>query len=737
MKSNKVSISSRQMSLTAPIDRWDEAIPLGNGLMGVLVWGDDACIRFSLDRGDLWDLRTAKAFERPEFTFETMKKLIRRKDTKKINELFDKPYRESAYPTKLPGGRIELKFRKKTKISRFHLDMNLAQGQVDFQKGKIKTFCSATDPVCLVKIEGPEASVNIVPPAFGEKYDPKNTDSFVSSLGRMEYPAPKQGKSGNFQWTLQECAQNFKYAIVCGTKKVGHATLLAFTIRTTEDSENPVEAGKEIVMYALNSGFEVMRKPHEAWWKKFWSQSSVTLPDKDIERQYDLTQYFYGSASRKGAPPMPLQGVWTADEGTLPPWKGDYHNDLNTQLTYWAYQAANHPEEGESFLDFMWDLLPKFQEFARNFYKTNGAAIPGVMTLEGKMMGGWPQYSFSLTSGAWVAQAFHLHWRYMMDEKFLVERAYPFCSEIGRFAEAILKKDGSGKLVLPLSSSPEIHNNQLNAWLKPNSNYDLSLVRWLFGALAEMAKAMKHMVEAKRWEKVFSCLPELAVGEKGLKISPDEDLTESHRHHAHLMAIYPLGLLTMDDVEQAKVIRDSLYHLDTLGTAWWVGYSFSWLSCMAARCRMPEKALAMLETFYKGFVARNGFHLNGDFKDQGFCAFKYRPFTLEGNFAAAQAVHEMLLQSHGGIVQIFPVLPESWHDVSFNNLRAEGAFQISAERKNGKNIRVRIVAEKGGLLRLRDPFANEKVQWSRKGIKKQGHDYVCTLKSGELLEGNC
>lgn len=724
----------RQMSLTAPIDRWDEAIPLGNGLMGVLVWGDDSCIKLSLDRGDLWDLRTAKTFERPDFTFETMKTLIRKKDTQKINELFDEPYMDSAYPTKLPGGRIELKLQKKSKISKFVLDMNTAQGVVEFEKGKIKTFCSATDSVGLVSIEGLASSVKIVPPAFGEAYDPKNKDCFVSSLGRMEYPAPKKGKSGTIQWTLQECAQGFQYAIICGTRKTESGMMVAFTIRTSSDGENPVEAGKEIVTQALNRGFEAMRKPHEVWWKNFWAQSSVTLPDKDIERQYYLTQYFYGSASRKGAPPMPLQGVWTADEGTLPPWKGDYHNDLNTQLTYWAYPAANHLEEGECFLDFMWNLLPKFREFAHDFYKTDGAAIPGVMTLDGKIMGGWPQYSFSLTTGAWVAQAFHLHWRYTMDEQFLADRAYLFCAEMGQFIESMLKQDASGKFVLPLSSSPEIHDNRLEAWLKPCSNYDLSLVRWLFGALVEMAGALKKHAEKGRWKKILERLPELAVGEKGLRISTEEDLAESHRHFSHLMAIYPLGLLTMDDPQQEKTIRQSLSHLDTLGTAWWVGYSFSWLACMAARSRMPEKALNMLENFYKGFVARNGFHLNGDFKDQGFCAFKYRPFTLEGNFTAAQAVHEMLLQGSGDVLRIFPAVSSRWPEVAFDNLRAEGAWRVSAKRKDGRTVWIQIRAEKDRELRLQNPFAEARVNWSKKvQIKK---DLCrCFLRAREVLEG--
>ena len=106
----------------------------------------------------------------------------------------------------------------------------------------------------------------------------------------------------------------------------------------------------------------------------------VDLPDERLQRHYDFVKYLYGAGSRPGAPPMPLQGVWTADSGSLPPWKGDYHNDLNTQMTYMGYQAAGHFDEGACYLDFLWDRLPRFRRFAREFYGTEGAAAPGVMS---------------------------------------------------------------------------------------------------------------------------------------------------------------------------------------------------------------------------------------------------------------------------------------------------------------------------------------------------------------------
>lgn len=187
----------------------------------------------------------------------------------------------------------------------------------------------------------------------------------------------------------------------------------------------------------------------------------MQIPDPALQLHFNLVQYYYGAASRQGAPPIPLQGVWSTDNGKLPAWRGDYHHDLNTELTYWAYLNSGRFDQGMSFLDFMDSLKPVHEKFAREFFGLpTGQVVPGVMALDGKPIGSWVQYTLSPTIGAWVAQSFHLHWRYTMDKKLLTERAYPYCVSPGDALLGLLKPDAkTGKLKLPLSSSPEVHNN--------------------------------------------------------------------------------------------------------------------------------------------------------------------------------------------------------------------------------------------------------------------------------------
>ncbi|MFH1716694.1 MAG: glycoside hydrolase family 95-like protein, partial [Planctomycetota bacterium] len=215
-------------------------------------------------------------------------------------------------------------------------------------------------------------------------------------------------------------------------------------------------------------------------------------------------------------------------------------------------------------------------------------------------------------------------------------------------------------------------------------------------------------------------MPDLAIDPQSKKmlVAMDYPLKASHRHFSHLMAIHPLGLVCWENgPEDRAIIRASLADLDEKGTSQWTGYSFSWLANIAARARDGEKAEEALEIFSTAFCLRSSFHCNGDQSGTGYSNFRYRPFTLEGNFAAAAGLQEMLLQSYSGDIRVFPAIPAAWKDVSFTTLRAEGAFLVSAERREGQTRRVTIVAEKGGTCRLENPFSGSR--FNVEGIAKK------------------
>jgi hypothetical protein len=198
----------------------------------------------------------------------------------------------------------------------------------------------------------------------------------------------------------------------------------------------------------------------------------------------------------------------------------------------------------------------------------------------------------------------------------------------------------------------------------------------------------------------------LAVDDEvGLLVCPGERLETSHRHFSHLMAIHPLGLIDPADGEAAQAVIDrSLAHLDRLGPDYWCGYTYSWLASLRARAGDGAGAAETLRIFSQAFCLRNSFHANGDQTKSGLSRYHYRPFTLEGNFAAAQGVQEMLLQSHRGIIRLFPAIPAVWAEVSFRSLRAEGAVLVSAERRGGQVAWLELTAEQDRPVRVELPW---------------------------------
>jgi len=209
----------------------------------------------------------------------------------------------------------------------------------------------------------------------------------------------------------------------------------------------------------------------------------------------------------------------------------------------------------------------------------------------------------------------------------------------------------------------------------------------------------------------------------------------SHRHFSHAMAIHPLGSLNIEgDESERRTVQATLRQLDQYGGKEWVGYSFSWRAAMAARAGDSTQALRYLSDFERAFILRNGFHANGDQSGKGLSGFTYRPFTLEGNMLAMHATQEMLLQSWGGVVRVFPATPTAWTDAEFKDLRAEGGYRISARRAAGRIVSVRLEATVDGTLRLRDNFGGA-MRWNRDDAIKRGDNFEVVLKRGEALTG--
>lgn len=698
--------------------RWDEGLPLGNGMIGELIWQKDNKLRFSLDHAELWDLRPMKELHTSGFNYAWVKEQVLNDNYKAVQKIGDEPYEREPAPSKLPGAALEFEVENWGAVKQANLNIENATAEVLWENGtKLTSFVHASKPIGYFRFENINGlTINLVAPKYEGTIDKEAGGSVAGDdLARLGYKQGKITKAGQSYSYEQEGWGGFKYQVSVKWKRISAGIIEGHWAVSAHYIGKPKPKATALLLTA--QGYQQAWVSHQAWWKNFWAKSAIDLPDPILEKQWYLELYKFGSVARSNTPPISLQAVWTADNGRLPPWKGDFHHDLNTQLSYWLSYSGNHLAEGMGYLNHLDQNKARYKKYAKWYFGTDGLNVPGVTTLTGEEMGGWIQYSLSPTVSSWLAQHYYLQWRYSMDKTFLEQRAYPWFKEVARHLEQVTYLDAAGKRQLPISSSPEINDNTKSAWFLENTNYDLALMRYLFAKAAELAHELKKTDEARHYELLLSQFSDYYLSEANeLKFARDLPYNQSHRHFSHLMAIHPLGEVRWENGEKDQnIIKNTISLLEKIGPDYWCGYSYAWLGNLKTRAKDGEGAAKALKDFATAFCSTNSFHLNGDQTKSGKSKFTYRPFTLEGNFAFAAGIQEMLLHSYAGFIEVFPAVPQDWKEISFNQLRAEGAFLVSAKKEGGQVDAIHIVAEKGGKTRLKLPFRTHFYQ-TRKGV---------------------
>ena len=688
-------MNTKELRFNKTIKTWDEAIPLGNGDIGCLIWNSSDKLRFSLDKGGIWDCSNPPE-EQPDFSYSDLKNLVSTGQQGAINKKYDDCYFNPT-PTKLPAGKIIVDLGVRKNVVSV-LDFQRAEAILKVGGILVKSFVHAEYNYGLILINKKGIKVKIKNPKFGKKgrlHFKRLFKGTVQSLKNIHYDKgafyKQKDNNTEYQYFVQPTNDN-SYGIVLAKKEIQNGTLLAYTVGIGKDGDF-IESSKLLLQTALNMSYDEALAEHLRWWEAFWEKSKIDIPDKYMEKQWNFNNYLLAGCSRKGKFPMPLQGVWTADNDSLPPWKGDYHHDLNTQMSYTSYLKANHIDEGESFIDYLLDMSDAGKRFAESFYGAAGLCLPSVMDIQGHALGGWCQYALSPTNQLWLCCIMARHYYYTRNKTLLTDKLYPYMCETGKFLFGILE-EVNDKYKLPLSTSPEIHDNSLSAWLTPNSNYDLALMRAFCENMITLSNEVGENENAALWQKRLLKFDDLAVNEKNvLMLSHDESLNESHRHHSHCMSIYPLRTLRYDTPRNRKIIDSTIENLEKLGIKNWVGYSLGWMAQLYVIQKNGDKAFDMLNKFYRYFCTDNGFHSNGDYRRKTECSQRCRLFTLEANFVATDAIQEMLLYSEADGLELFPALPDSWNSAEFSGFLSYGGVTVSAKLENKKIVSFELYAK--------------------------------------------
>jgi alpha-L-fucosidase 2 len=428
-------------------------------------------------------------------------------------------------------------------------------------------------------------------------------------------------------------------------------------------------------------GPAALMNAHRAWWHRYYPASFVSIPDARLESYYWIQIYKLGAAMRADGPILDLLGPWFKET----PWPAIWWN-LNTQLTYSPLATANRLPQAESLwrpLDANHEALrqnvrPEFHDRAMALGRVTdpGLSAPVDLTPSNDTKGN----DGKLEAGNLTWQLFY-YWqasRYLADDAMLRERVLPLLKPAVGFYLVHLKNGSDGKLHLPPTHSPELAT-------LADASYDRMILEWGLRTLIASAERLKlNDPELPLWRETLSNLAPLAVDDTGFMIGPGRPLRESHRHFSHLIGVYPLRVVTLDDPANRELVTKSINHWIALlkQGGGLTGYTHTGAAAMWALLGDGDRALQRLYTMLNNFGTPNTLYReNGP--------------VIETPLSVATSLQDMLLQSYGGKLHVFPAVPTAWKDTTFANLRGEGAFLVSAVRREGRTAWVRIESLEG------------------------------------------
>jgi hypothetical protein len=448
--------------------------------------------------------------------------------------------------------------------------------------------------------------------------------------------------------------------------------MLVFSNAMSFPDTGSLEAAAHNVRAALAADRAKAGLAHRRWWDAHYRASFLSLPDTRIESFYWIQIYKYGCVARPDGGVIDTHGPW------LQPSNWPYLTwNLNVQISTYALQPSNRLALAEG----LFHALDTHRDALRRTAATvaPGAAAIGHVTqqdLESPIEVD-RRYEKEWGNLLWVCQLYWLQYRYTMDRRMLRERLLPLLAEAVALYYPILAEKPDGRLHLGVTYSPEIGSTS-------DCNYDLALLRWGVGALIEGHRKLgtMHPMLAK-WRDIAARLTPYPVDEHGYRVGADMAV-KPHRHYSHLMMIYPLYLENRDTPAKLPLLEKSTaYWLETAAAAGQgSGWSLSAAASFYAAFGRGDAALDSLNALVAGKSGIGKSFANTMYAESG--------QNIETPLSAAQSIHDMVLQSWGGAIRVFPAIPAVWPELVFDDFRAEGAFLVSARRIGGRTAWVRV-----------------------------------------------
>ena len=601
---------------------------------------------------------------------------------------------------KLPIGYFTISTKGKVEDEKMQLSIYDAMTEGCFKTAagqlKFKTYVHSTKDMIVFCAEpsGGETEwkwdfvpQEAVSPRYVFGYAPEK--GYVNSLGHSN-PAPHRIVDRGVTCLVQPLAMDTtftdiaRYYVVAWAKS-GDRVVATVSQETTEKAA--VRNAVSTVRKGLSAKESELEREHIEWWHDFYGKAAaLSFPDKDIERFYWFQYYKFACCARPGKPIVDLQGVWPTYDT---PWPAIWMN-LNIQLTYSWLTKANLGFLAQPLWDAFWtnraNLTRNVTDIKGQEDWTECSVMPRSSTYD---MHAPLQPSLAAVNQYEVGNltwTLYYYWQQCCaygDDFQMRERLFPLLKSAVNMFFRIRIENPDGSYSLPSTASPEYFTDRE---VGNNSNYDLANLRWGLSTLLSInEKYNLNDPLAPKWKDFLDHLAPFGYDENtGFKLSDLYEFTDTtHRHYSHLFMIYPYHILDWNNPVDAHRMQKSIdrWNGDT-------GYSLTGKASMLESKGDGDGALALIKRFLAGWVRPNTLY-----NESG-------P-VIETPFSAMCSIEEMYLQDWGGLIRVFPACPSAWKDCSFSNMRANGAFLVSAERKDGNTMSVTVYSEKGGVCRIR------------------------------------